>query len=69
MRLPSVGVTSTSLSVGGGGVTLPDPLPTVSLPGAGVNTSGVTLGGGGVTLPGATVSVPIVTVPLPQPKP
>lgn len=69
VRLPSVGVTSTSLSVGGGGVTLPDPLPTVSLPGAGVNTSGVTLGGGGVTLPGATVSVPIVTVPLPQPKP
>jgi hypothetical protein len=64
VRLPTVGVTSTGVSVGGGGVELPSPLPTVSLPGAGVNKSGPTVGGA-VTLPGATVSAPSLTVPLP----
>jgi hypothetical protein len=67
VRLPTVGVTSTGVSAGGGGVTVPG--ATVSLPGVGVDTSGATLGGGGVTLPGATVSVPTVTVPLPDPLP
>jgi hypothetical protein len=63
--LPTAGVTSTGVSVGGGGVELPAPLPTVSLPGAGVNPSRATVGGGAVTLPGATVSAPTLTVPLP----
>ena len=65
VRLPTVGVTSTGVSVGGGGVELPAPLPTVSLPGAGVNPSRATVGGGAVTLPGSTVSAPTLTVPLP----
>ena len=51
---------------GGGGVTLPGPLPTLSLPEVGVTTSSVTVGGGGVTLPGATVSLPTITLPLPR---
>ncbi|GAA2164725.1 hypothetical protein FHX52_4655 [Humibacillus xanthopallidus] len=67
VRLPTVGVSSTGVSAGGGGVTVPG--ATVSLPGVGVDTSGATIGGGGVTLPGATVSVPTVTVPLPNPLP
>jgi hypothetical protein len=67
-RLPTVGTTRTRPSAGGGGVTLPAPLPTVSLPEVDVST-GITLGGGGITLPGATVSLPTVVVPLPQPPP
>ena len=69
VRLPTVGVTNTTLGAGGGGVTLPGPLPTVTLPDVGVTTSSVTVGGGGVTLPGATVSLPTATLPLPQPGP
>jgi hypothetical protein len=65
VRLPTLGVTSSAISAGGGGVSLPAPLPTVSLPGAAVDTSAATLGGGAVTLPGATLSVPTVSVPLP----
>ncbi len=66
---PSIRVTTVTLGTGGGGVTLPGPLPTLTLPDVGVTTSAVTLGGGGVTLPGATVSLPTVTLPLPQPRP
>jgi len=69
VRLPSIGVTSATLGAGGGGVTLPGPLPTLTLPVVGVTTSSVTVGGGGVTLPGATVSLPTITLPLPEPQP
>lgn len=66
VRPPSVVITGTGNPGGGGGVTLPGPLPTLSLPTVTINTSGVTIGGGGVTLPGATVPLPSVTVPLPS---
>ena len=69
VRLPTVGVTSATLGAGGGGITLPGPLPTLTLPDVGVTSSSVTIGGGGVTLPGATVSLPTVTLPVPQPAP
>jgi hypothetical protein len=70
INLPGVGVTSSSVAVGGGGVTLPG--ATVSLPGVGVTSSTIGVGGGGVTLPGATIPLPSVTlgvptVPLPLP--
>jgi len=70
INLPGVGVTSSSVGVGGGGVTLPG--VTVSLPGVGVTSSTIGVGGGGVTLPGATIPLPSVTlgvptVPLPLP--
>ena len=70
INLPGVGVTSSSVAVGGGGVTLPG--ATVSLPGVGVTSSTIRVGGGGVTLPGATIPLPSVTlgaptVPVPLP--
>src|SRR6478752_4657626 len=70
INLPGVGVTSSSVGVGGGGVTLPG--ATVSLPGVGVTSSTIRVGGGGVTLPGATIPLPSVTlgaptVPVPLP--
>jgi len=70
INLPGVGITSSSVGVGGGGVTLPG--ATVSLPGVGVTSSTIKVGGGGVTLPGATIPLPSVTlgvptVPLPLP--
>jgi hypothetical protein len=63
INLPGVGVTSSSVGVGGGGVTLPG--ATVSLPGVGVTSSTIGVGGGGVTLPGATVPLPSVTLAVP----
>ncbi|MDV3220752.1 hypothetical protein [Intrasporangium sp.] len=59
--LPGVGITTTAVTGGGGGVTLPD--ATVNLPTLGVSST-VTVGGGGVTLPGATLTVPTLSVPL-----
>ncbi|MGO4602478.1 DUF5667 domain-containing protein [Terrabacter sp. 2YAF2] len=63
VNLPGVGVGSSSVGVGGGGVTLPG--ATVSLPHVGVTSSTIGIGGGGVTLPGATISVPSVTLGVP----
>ncbi|GAA1993273.1 hypothetical protein GCM10009817_39450 [Terrabacter lapilli] len=63
VNLPTVGVNTSSVGVGGGGVTLPG--ATVNLPGAGVTSSTVAVGGGGVTLPGATITVPSVTLGVP----
>lgn len=63
VNLPTVGVNTSSVGVGGGGVTLPG--ATVNLPGAGVTSSTIAVGGGGVTLPGATVTVPSVTLGVP----
>jgi hypothetical protein len=63
VNLPGVGVGSSSVGVGGGGVTLPG--ATVSLPHVGVTSSTIGIGGGGVTLPGATVPLPSVTLGVP----
>lgn len=63
VNLPTVGVNTSSVGVGGGGVTLPG--ATVNLPGAGATSSTIAVGGGGVTLPGATVTVPSVTLGIP----
>ena len=63
INLPGVGVTSSSVGVGGGGVTLPG--ATVSLPGVGVTSSTIGIGGGGVTVPGATIPLPSVTLGVP----
>ncbi|GAA2474961.1 DUF5667 domain-containing protein [Terrabacter carboxydivorans] len=63
VNLPSVGLTSTAVGVGGGGVTLPG--ASVSLPGVGVTSSTLGVGGGGITLPSATVPLPSVTLGLP----
>ena len=60
--LPSVGVTSTAIDGGGGGVTLPG--ATLNLPTLGV-TSKVVVGGGGATLPGATLTGPTLSASLP----
>ncbi|GAA2019614.1 hypothetical protein GCM10009740_04780 [Terrabacter terrae] len=63
VNLPTVGITST-IAVGGGGVTVPG--ATVGLPGVGVTSSTIGVGGGGVTLPGATIPLPSVTLGLPS---
>jgi len=63
VNLPGVGVGSSSVGLGGGGVTLPG--ATASLPHVGITSSTIGIGGGGVTLPGATISVPSVTLGVP----
>ena len=63
VNLPGVGVGSSSVGLGGGGVTLPG--ATASLPHVGATSSTIGIGGGGVTLPGATISVPSVTLGVP----
>src|SRR6478609_4148923 len=63
VNLPGVGVGSSSVGLGGGGVTLPG--ATASLPHVGITSSTIGIGGGGATLPGATISVPSVTLGVP----
>jgi hypothetical protein len=65
VNLPSVGVTSSSIGVGGGVVTLPG--ATVSLPPGGITSSTIVVGGGGATVPSVTVIVPPVRVTVPTP--
>jgi hypothetical protein len=64
VQLPTVGITTTAISGGGGGVTLPG--ATIGLPTLGVSSS-VVVGGGGITLPGATIPLPTITIPLTLP--
>jgi hypothetical protein len=59
--LPGVGITTTAVSGGGGGVTLPS--ATVSLPTLGVSST-VAIEGGGVTLPGVTLTGSTLSAPL-----